>query len=183
MASRTKTASKTTVKPKAAPATKSTSSKASKGKQAKPAHPASTEIRMIPLSQLALSPKNVRKVAPSEADDAELLASIHEKGIIQNLAGYEDGKGGYLIDAGGRRLKALKQLASDGVIGKDHLIPCLIEDEAEATLTSTTENMARAAMHPADEFDAFAKMIDEGRAVGSITRKFGVSEVVVRRRL
>lgn len=183
MASRTKTASKTTVKPKAAPATKSTSSKASKGKQAKPAHPASTEIRMIPLSQLALSPKNVRKVAPSEADDAELLASIHEKGIIQNLAGYEDGKGGYLIDAGGRRLKALKQLASDGVIGKDHLIPCLIEDEAEATLTSTTENMARAAMHPADEFDAFAKMIDEGRSEASIARKFGVSEDLVRRRL
>ena len=125
----------------------------------------------------------MRKVKPSQSDDDELLASIREKGIIQNLAGYEDGKGGYLIDAGGRRLKALKQLAEEGAIAKDHLVPCLIEDEAEATLTSTTENMARAAMHPADEFDAFAKMIDEGRSEASIARKFGVSEDLVRRRL
>lgn len=140
-------------------------------------------IQMIPLNKLELSPKNVRKVKASETDDAELLASIRENGVKQNLAGYEDGKGGYLIDAGGRRLKALKRLAEDGDIPKDHLVACLIEDEAEATITSTTENMQRAAMHPADQFEAFNQMITEGRSEDEIAIKFGVSVDLVRRRL
>lgn len=158
-------------------------SKTSKSEQSETWAHTSADIRMIPLDQLTLSPKNVRKVKPSEADDAELLASIRAQGVKQNLAGYEHPEGGYLIDAGGRRLKALQQLAEEGAIAKDHLVPCLIEDESEATLTSTTENMARAAMHPADEFDAFAKMIGEGRSEDEIARRFGVSEDLVRRRL
>lgn len=141
------------------------------------------EIRMIPLNQLALSPKNVRKVAPSEAEDAELLASIRENGVKQNLAGYEDGNGGFLIDAGGRRLKALQTLAKEGAIAEDHPVACLIEDEAQATITSTTENAQRAAMHPADQFEAFSTMIDEGHAEEEIARKFGVSLDIVRKRL
>lgn len=142
-----------------------------------------SEIRMLPLNKLELSPKNVRKVKPSETDDAELLASIRENGVKQNLAGYEDGNGGYLVDAGGRRLKALKQLAEEGAIKQDHLVACLIEDEAEATITSTTENLQRAAMHPADQFVAFDQMIGEGRSEDDIAVKFGVSVDLVRRRL
>jgi ParB family chromosome partitioning protein len=142
-----------------------------------------SEIQMLPLNKLELSPKNVRKVKPSETDDAELLASIRENGVKQNLAGYEDGKGGYLIDAGGRRLKALKQLAEEGAIKQDHMVACLIEDEAEATITSTTENLQRAAMHPADQFVAFDQMIGEGRSEDDIAVKFGVSVDLVRRRL
>ncbi len=183
----TKTARKPAAKangkaPARAKARKSPASgQSSKGDQAQATHCA--DIRMIPLDQLALSPKNVRKVNPSLAEDAELLASIRAQGIKQNLAGYENPEGGYLIDAGGRRLKALQQLADEGAIAKNHPVPCLIEDECEATLTSTTENMARAAMHPADEFDAFARMIDEGRSEEEIARRFGVSEDLVRRRL
>jgi ParB family chromosome partitioning protein len=140
-------------------------------------------IQMIPLNKLAMSPKNVRTVEPSEAEDAELLAGIREKGLIQNLAGYEDGKGGYLIDAGGRRLKALKALAEEGVIPKTHPIPCLIEDEAEAITTSTMENAQRAAMHPADQFEAYNQLTKEGRSEDDIALKFGVSVDLVRRRL
>ena len=138
---------------------------------------------MIPLNKLALSPKNVRKVQATATEDAELLASIRENGIKQNLAGYEDGNGGYLIDAGGRRLKALKQLAEEGVIDKNHLVACLIEDESEAVLTSATENLQRAAMHPADQFEAFNQMIEEGRSEDDIALKFGVGVDLVRRRL
>ncbi len=69
----------------------------------------------------------------------------------------------FAVDAGGRRLKALKQLAEDGVIAADHLVPCLVEDERNALLTSATENLQRAAMHPADQFEAFEAMIGEGR--------------------
>ena len=167
-------------KPRKAPATKKAQSRSVVAKSGADITP---DIQLIPLNLLSLSPKNVRKVQPSETDDAELLASIRENGVKQNLAGYEDGRDGYLIDAGGRRLKALKQLAEEGAIAKDHPVACLIEDESEATITSTTENMQRAAMHPADQFEAFNQMIAEGRSEEDIALKFGVSVDLVRRRL
>jgi len=141
------------------------------------------DLRLIPLDQLELSPLNVRKVAASATDDAELLASIHENGIKQNLVVHALPEGKFAVDAGGRRLKALKQLASDGVIPNDHPVSCLVEDEQNAIVTSTTENLQRAAMHPADQFEAFAQMIAEGRKEDDIALKFGVSVDLVRRRL
>jgi len=141
------------------------------------------EIRLIPLNQLVLSPKNVRKVAASEADDAELLASIREEGIKQNLVVYAGEKDTFLVDAGGRRLKALQTLAEVGAIPRDHSVACLVEDEADATMSSTIENTQRAAMHPADEYEAYASLIDEGRSEEDIARKFGVTVAKVQRRL
>ena len=141
------------------------------------------DIRLIPLDQLELSPLNVRKVAASASDDAELLASIRETGIKQNLVVHALSETRFAVDAGGRRLKALKQLAEDGVIPADHPVPCLVEDERNAILTSATENLQRAAMHPADQFEAFDKMIGEGRSEDEIALKFGVSVDLVRRRL
>ena len=43
----------------------------------------SSRIRNIPLSQLVLSPANVRKTAATAAEDAELEASIRAKGICK----------------------------------------------------------------------------------------------------
>jgi len=162
--------------------------KASRRQKPKPSAPVAAppeiaEIRMIPLSQLELSPKNVRKVAPSETDDAELLASIREEGIKQNLVAYAGPKNTFLVDAGGRRLKALQTLLEEGAIAKTYLVPCLVEDEAKATVSSTIENLQRAAMHPADQFEAFANMIEEGRSEEDVARKFGVNVGLVRRRL
>ncbi len=141
------------------------------------------DLRMIPLDKLELSPLNVRKVAASAADDAELLASIRENGIKQNLVVHAISGEKFAVDAGGRRLKALKQLASDGVIPNDHPVSCLVEDAQNATVTSATENLQRAAMHPADQFEAFAQMIAEGRKEDDIALRFGVSVDLVRRRL
>jgi ParB family transcriptional regulator, chromosome partitioning protein len=141
------------------------------------------DLRMIPLDQLELSPLNVRKAAANAADDAELLASIRENGIKQNLVVHALSDAKFAVDAGGRRLKALKQLASDGIIPNDHPVSCLVEDEQNATVTSATENLQRAAMHPADQFEAFAQMIAEGRKEDDIALKFGVSVDLVRRRL
>ena len=141
------------------------------------------DIRLIPLDQLEPSPLNVRKVAASASDDAELLASIRETGIKQNLVVHALSETRFAVDAGGRRLKALKQLAEDGVIPADHPVPCLVEDEHNAILTSATENLQRAAMHPADQFEAFEAMIAEGRREDEIALKFGVSVDLVRRRL
>ncbi|MGS4965836.1 ParB/Srx family N-terminal domain-containing protein [Marivita sp. MB-28] len=99
------------------------------------------DIRMTPLDQLEPSPLNVHKVAASAGDDAELLASIRETGIKQNLLVHALSKIRFAVDAGGRRLKALKQLTEGGVTPSDHPVPCLVEDERDAILTSATENL------------------------------------------
>ena len=145
--------------------------------------PKVADIRMISLNHLVLSDKNVRKVPASETEDAELLASIREEGVKQNLVVYEGKKGTFHVDAGGRRLKALQTLAEEGAIAKTHPVACLVEDEASATLSSTIENVQRVAMHPADQFEAFATMIDEGRSEENIAMKFGVNVGLVKRRL
>jgi hypothetical protein len=57
--------------------------------------PALSKVTNICLSQLMLSPANVRKTAATTAEDAELEASIRAKGILQNLIVH-------LTQAGGR---------------------------------------------------------------------------------
>ena len=64
----------------------------------------------FPLSKLTLSGMNPRQNVPA-AEVEELAESIWTAGLIQNLAGIENGKGGVEIVAGGRRLRALQLLA------------------------------------------------------------------------
>jgi ParB family chromosome partitioning protein len=147
---------------------------------------ASSKVRNICLSQLVLSPTNVRKTPATEAEDMALEASIRAKGILQNLIVHPtpiDGKGIYEVDAGGRRLKILQKLAAEGVIDADTKVPCKVEQPEDAVETSLMENTVRAAMHPADEFVAMAELIKAGEAVEAVALRFGVSERHVRQRL
>ena len=144
---------------------------------------ASSRIRNIPLSQLVLSPANVRKTPATAAEDAELEASIRAKGVLQNLIIHSVHDGLYEVDAGGRRLGILQKLAAEGVINADDKIPCKIEEPEDAAETSLAENTIRAAMHPADEFVAMAALIDAGATVEDAALRFGTSERHVRQRL
>ncbi len=147
---------------------------------------ASSKVRNIPLSQLLLSPANVRKTAATAAEDAALEASIRAEGILQNLIVHAlpiDGRGAYEVDAGGRRLKILQKLAAEGVIDADHPVPCLVKKPATAIEVSLIENTIRAAMHPADEFVAMAALVDAGEAIEAVATRFGVSERHVKQRL
>src|ERR1700680_3135432 len=91
-------------------------------------------VRNIPLNKLVLSPTNVRKTPPSAAEEAELKASIKARGLKQKLVAHPsaDEKGVHAVTAGGRRLKALQELAAEGVIPGDTEVPCLIEAPDEA---------------------------------------------------
>jgi ParB family chromosome partitioning protein len=148
---------------------------------------AETNVRYLSLEQLMLSPENVRKTPATEAEDAELEASIRAEGILQNLIVHPtgiDGKGVYLVDAGGRRLAILQKLAAEGVIdAKQYEVPCKIEQAEDAVETSLAENTIRAAMHPADEYVAMAALIDAGASIEDVARRFGTSERHVRQRL
>ena len=142
-------------------------------------------VRTISLDKLVLSPINARKTPPSAAEEAELKASIKARGLKQNLVVHPaaDAKGAHAVIAGGRRLKALQELAAEGVVPVDYKVPCLIEQPELALETSLMENTIRAAMHPADEFVAMAALIDTGETLEAIATRFGVLEKHVRQRL
>ena len=145
-------------------------------------------IREIPLSRLTLAPENVRKTPPDPQADAELKASIAAIDLLENLVVRPDEPDGngerYAVVAGGRRLKAMRELAADGVIDAAHPVPCQIRSgEVEPAELSLAENVVRVAMHPADQVTAFAKLVAAGQPVSSIAARFGVSERMVEQRL
>ena len=141
-------------------------------------------LHEIPLNRLVLSPANARKTPASAADDAELKASIAAHGLKQNLiVGRADAEGKHAVIAGGRRLRALHALSADGLVASDRPVPCLIEAPDSALETSLVENAVRVAMHPADQFEAFAALVSAGQTVAAIAARFGVAERLVRQRL
>ncbi len=141
-------------------------------------------LHEIPLNRLVLSPANARKTPASAADDAELKASIAAHGLKQNLiVGRADAEGKHAVIAGGRRLRALHALSADGLVAADRPVPCLIEAPDSALETSLVENAVRVAMHPADQFEAFAALVSAGQSVAAIAVRFGVAERLVRQRL
>ncbi|MCP1201073.1 ParB/RepB/Spo0J family partition protein [Notoacmeibacter sp. MSK16QG-6] len=142
-----------------------------------------TVIRKIALHLLDLSPKNVRKTPPTQAEEDALEASIAAHGLGQNLSVEEGQDGRFLVHAGGRRLKALQRLWSKDVIDGDYKVACKICDPDEAAEQSLAENFARAQMHPADEYEAFADLIENGAVEQDVADRFGVSVLHVRKRM
>ncbi|WP_440506895.1 ParB N-terminal domain-containing protein [Serratia nevei] len=139
---------------------------------------------LVPLSRLVLRPtgRNVRKTPRMSIP--ELAASIQRVGLLQNLIviAAADGEH-YEVVAGGRRLAALKLLAKKHRISKEWEVPCLLVADGTARTASLTENVQREAMHPADQFEAFAALVAEGRPIEDIAADFSVSPLVVQRRL
>lgn len=139
---------------------------------------------LVPLSRLVSRPtgRNVRKTPRMSIP--ELAASIQRVGLLQNLIviAAADGEH-YEVVAGGRRLAALKLLAKKHRISKEWDVPCLLVADGTARTASLTENVQREAMHPADQFEAFAALVAEGRPIEDIAADFSVSPLVVQRRL
>ena len=139
---------------------------------------------LVPLSRLVLrrTGRNVRKTPRMSIP--ELAASIQRVGLLQNLIVIPAADGlHYEVVAGGRRLAALKLLAKKHRIAKDWDVPCLQVADGTARTASLTENVQREAMHPADQFEAFATLVAEGRPIEDIAADFSVTPLVVQRRL
>ncbi|MDO3526403.1 ParB/RepB/Spo0J family partition protein [Ralstonia pseudosolanacearum] len=144
----------------------------------------SKNLILVPLSRLVLRPtgRNVRKTPRMSIP--ELAASIQRVGLLQNLIVITAADGEhYEVVAGGRRLAALKLLAKKHRIAKEWEVPCLLVADGTARTASLTENVQREAMHPADQFEAFAALVAEGRPVEDIAADFSVTPLVVQRRL
>ena len=144
----------------------------------------SKNLILVPLSRLVSRPtsRNVRKTPRMSIP--ELAASIQRVGLLQNLivTATADGER-YEVVAGGRRLAALKLLAKKHRISKEWEVPCLLVADGTARTASLTENVQREAMHPADQFEAFAALVAEGRPIEDIAADFSVTPLVVQRRL
>lgn len=137
----------------------------------------------IPLSKLTAWDGNVRRTDSDKGLD-ELIASIEAHGVLQSLVVKKAARGKYSIIAGRRRYMALSALAESGKIAPDAPVPCrIVPGSADSAEISLTENVVRAPMHPADQFEAFRALVDDGHSVADIAARFGISETAVKQRL
>ena len=141
-----------------------------------------TYIQSIPLAQLRLSPRNVRKTGATAVD--ELAASIAAEGVLNNLVVTAANDGQFEVEDGGRRLQALQLLQSEGRL-TDALsnVPCHVVEADRGTEAGLTANLMRQAMHPADEFLAFQQLVTEGKAISEIALRFGKTPRHIEQRL
>lgn len=140
------------------------------------------ELRHIPLPELHIAASNVRHKS-RKPDLGDILPSIRKRGILQPLLVRPDAEG-FGIVAGRRRYFAAKALEQEGQ--EVEPLPCAVMeegDDADAVEASLIENMARLAMDELDQFEAFQRLVKEGRTVSDIAATFAVSELVVKRRL
>ena len=139
----------------------------------------------VPFNKLVLSPTyQVRPENPAAPLPlTELAASIEVAGLLHNLIVVRGARGMHEVCAGGRRLRAMALLVEQGRWAENQPVPVLVVPAEQALMASLIENVEREALNPADEFAAFARLIDGGRSVEDVAAAFGVTPQVVKRRL
>ncbi len=139
----------------------------------------------VPFNKLALSEDHQARSGGStpQMSISELAASIKDSGVLQNLIVVQGARGRHEVCAGGRRLEALALLVANGDIAENYPVPVLIVPADKALIASLSENCFHVPMAPADEYAAFAKLAEQGKPVEDIAAAFGVTPLVVKRRL
>ena len=147
--------------------------------------------RDIPIDKLVLSQSNVRRIKAGVTVEG-LAEDIARRGLLQvfkvrpilDEPGAETGK--FEIPAGGRRFQALSLLVKQKRLAKTAPIPCIVRDARSAILAeddSLAENMQRVALHPLDQFRAFAALREKGQGDEEIAAAFFLTPQIVRQRL
>jgi ParB family chromosome partitioning protein len=138
--------------------------------------------QLIEINRLFKSPLNVRRTV-AKGTDGDLKASIlAHGGIMHNLVVTEGEDGTFHVIDGGRRLEAIKALQAEGKLSADYAVPCQIRTGENALETSLAANTIRLAMHPADEFEAFASLAND-QTPEQIGQRFGKTAKYVEQRL
>lgn len=138
-------------------------------------------LEHIELKDLKISPANVRKHGGNDVSD--ILPSIRSIGVIQSLL-VRRNCDGYEVVAGRRRWRSCQLIAEDG--GTVEPLPCIVledGDDAKAIEASLAENIARLPMDEVDQYKAFAALKKQGHSDEDIASRFGVTELLVRKRL
>jgi ParB family chromosome partitioning protein len=139
----------------------------------------------VPFNKLILSDTYQARSAgsTSKMSIAELAASIKESNVLQNLIVVKGARGLFEVCAGGRRLEALTLLVASGDIAENYPVPVLIVPADKALMASLAENCFHIPLHPAEEYTAFAKLTAQGKSVEDVAAAFGVTPLVVKRRM
>ncbi len=153
------------------------------------AEPVSGVEIFVPLAKLKKHPLNARKKPHSEASTEAKAASIHAKGILQNLVVEPEMKDGeptgfYLVSIGeGRRLAQLLRVKRRQ-IKRTEPIRCVVDTENDPSEISLDENVNRENLHPADEYERFHELsVSKGWGAEEIGARFGRSPDFVKRRM
>ncbi len=142
------------------------------------------DLQHIPLSSLKIAPVNVRHTR-KPPDVSDILPSIRARGVLQPLLVRPNGRGFEIIAGRRRYFAAIKVAEEQGVAADDVLIPCAITvkgDDVGAMEASLIENVARAPMDELEEYEAYARLLKQGRGVADIAQTFGVTELYVKQR-
>ena len=143
------------------------------------------DLRHIPIDKLKVSTLNMRHER-KRPEIGDILSSIRERGVLVPLIVRPNGaKGSFEILAGRRRFFAASAVAKEKG-SKAIKLPCAIlaeGDDAGAIEASILENVARLEPDEMSQFEAFKRLADEGRTVSEIALTFGVTELMVKRRL
>ncbi|WP_176591868.1 ParB N-terminal domain-containing protein [Sphingobium sp. EM0848] len=155
------------------------------------------KLEFIALERLCISKANMRwsKKAP---DISDILPTVRKRGVIQPVivrlcataAGEaENGAPEYEIVAGSRRFHAARAVWQEKRTAGDAdaecaALPCAILDEgddADAIEASLIENAARRDPAEVAQWEAFTRLVKEGRSVEDIAATFGLPDIAVRR--
>lgn len=143
------------------------------------------ELRNIALCNLRIANVNVRhsRKAP---DISDILPSVRARGVLQPLLVRPQGNA-FEIVAGRRRYFAASKVAEEQGLSIDKvLLPCAVTEsgnDADALEASLIENVARAPMDELQEYEAFAKLLKQGKSVADIAQTFGQTERYIKQRL
>lgn len=137
--------------------------------------------RNISLDALSSSLANARAMGKGRGIPA-LAAQIEAQGLIQPLTVYKSG-GTYHVDAGHRRLAAIRQLADAG--RWDGPVPCRIipasATSEDRRAISFSENLGQLPMHPLDKMRVLSGFIRKGATVETVAARFGIDAAEVSR--
>jgi ParB family chromosome partitioning protein len=142
------------------------------------------ELKHIELSQLVVSPANMRGVA-KKPDLTNILPSVRARGILVPLIVRPNGGDDvYEIVAGKRRYHAALTVADE--CGGIDPLPCAVMgagDDAAALEASLIENIARLDPDEINRCEAFTRLVREGRSIEDIGLTFGLTALQVKRTL
>lgn len=139
----------------------------------------------IPFNKLTLSEANIRKSATSPEADAELKASIEAAGVLLNLIVSKGKNGKRVVEAGGRRYRAVAELVKEKKFPRTYPVPCYTLDANEnAEQAALIENTLREDMHPIDEYEAYSRLHFVHQVpIEKIAAQFGTTSLEVQKRL
>lgn len=112
----------------------------------------------------------------------DLVPSLRDRGVVIPLVvKYADGVP--YVNEGNRRLRALLELVPSDKARATYLVPTVESGQGDALEISMEMNALRRDLHPVDQFEVFAVMVQAGATLDAIARRYLMTQAQVRQAL